>query len=292
MKPGNILITEGSSLKIGDLGSAVDYKNFRGDIEEGDSRYMAPELLNEPKNIGPAADVFSLGATIYEMATGVEMPQSGNIWYLLRSGNSSLSASPNAPRRSPELEELVQQMMRPLPQDRITIDEILCHKTLLTLLKSRIQKLSTSTIQLRRGRSIQGNDNISQTYETYAAVYSSLIGPNNSTNKKIPSEREFDRVSTSDSSFEEIIEDDEDDEEELIFPKKKGFIYPSTERDQVHREQARRESLEPVVGRLDRYLFDEIREDDRMEESDDDEYPLSGPAIPPKNLMKVSNNQM
>jgi len=39
------------------------------DWEEGDGDYLAPELLQEA-NPTPAADIFSLGATLYECATG------------------------------------------------------------------------------------------------------------------------------------------------------------------------------------------------------------------------------
>lgn len=39
------------------------------DWEEGDGDYLAPELLQESSPT-PAADIFSLGATLYECATG------------------------------------------------------------------------------------------------------------------------------------------------------------------------------------------------------------------------------
>ena len=40
------------------------------DWEEGDGDYLAPELLQEASPT-PAADIYSLGATLYECATGV-----------------------------------------------------------------------------------------------------------------------------------------------------------------------------------------------------------------------------
>ena len=39
------------------------------DWEEGDGDYLAPELLSDDEPT-PAADMYSLGATIYELATG------------------------------------------------------------------------------------------------------------------------------------------------------------------------------------------------------------------------------
>ena len=39
------------------------------DWEEGDGDYLAPELLHDAKPT-PAADIYSLGATLFETATG------------------------------------------------------------------------------------------------------------------------------------------------------------------------------------------------------------------------------
>ena len=40
------------------------------DWEEGDGDYVAPELLRAGGEPSPASDIFSLGATLYECATG------------------------------------------------------------------------------------------------------------------------------------------------------------------------------------------------------------------------------
>ena len=40
------------------------------DWEEGDGDYVAPELLQAGGEPSPASDIFSLGATLYECATG------------------------------------------------------------------------------------------------------------------------------------------------------------------------------------------------------------------------------
>ena len=43
------------------------------DWEEGDGKYVAPELLSADIEPTPAADIYSLGATLYECATGKAM---------------------------------------------------------------------------------------------------------------------------------------------------------------------------------------------------------------------------
>lgn len=51
---------------------------------EGDSRYIAPELLQGI--FSKAADIFSLGITILELACNLELPSNGVLWHQLRMG--------------------------------------------------------------------------------------------------------------------------------------------------------------------------------------------------------------
>lgn len=61
LKPANVLMTPSGRLKLGDFGLLLEFKHkgrvtSEDDVQEGDSRYMAPELLRG--EYGPAADVF------------------------------------------------------------------------------------------------------------------------------------------------------------------------------------------------------------------------------------------
>lgn len=83
IKPDNIYIVlknrgDGGQLapvyKIGDFGNAL--LQGRGWLaEDGDGGYVAPELLHSEYGASPAADMYSLGATIYEVATGQRIPR-------------------------------------------------------------------------------------------------------------------------------------------------------------------------------------------------------------------------
>ena len=71
LKPENIFLTEEGLLKIGDFGVTVHQGCFE-DGNEGDSVYLALEVLDG--EIGPAADIFSLGIMLFELAAQVDLP--------------------------------------------------------------------------------------------------------------------------------------------------------------------------------------------------------------------------
>jgi serine/threonine protein kinase len=64
IKPANLLISYRGMIKIGDFGMAAAIGS-KDDGHEGDSRYLALELINNNPQL-PSADIFSLGITLYE----------------------------------------------------------------------------------------------------------------------------------------------------------------------------------------------------------------------------------
>jgi hypothetical protein len=74
LKPGNILFASDETPKISDFGLAKRMSNDNNltapGTVVGTPSYMAPEQAHCDKDIGPAADIWSLGAILYECLTG------------------------------------------------------------------------------------------------------------------------------------------------------------------------------------------------------------------------------
>jgi serine/threonine protein kinase len=74
VKPGNVLIAPTGEVKLIDLGFCHRRGENRKLVEAGftigTANYLAPELCIQPVREGPPADIFALGATLFECLTG------------------------------------------------------------------------------------------------------------------------------------------------------------------------------------------------------------------------------
>ncbi|CAL4120025.1 unnamed protein product, partial [Meganyctiphanes norvegica] len=76
IKGANIFLTnEGNTLKLGDFGCAVRLRGHHTEVGElagivGTHAYMAPEIFQSSEGHGRAADIWSVGCVVIEMATG------------------------------------------------------------------------------------------------------------------------------------------------------------------------------------------------------------------------------
>ena len=82
--------------------------------------YLAPEVLSG--TFSKACDIFSLGITLLELATDVDLPKGGQLWHDLRSRGPDPSLTTDL---QPELRRVIQLMMTRDPDRRPGVKQLL-----------------------------------------------------------------------------------------------------------------------------------------------------------------------
>ena len=121
VKPQNLLLGSDGVLKLGDFGIAVGHEGTRLTVEGtvlGTVGYLAPEQARG-EQVTAAADIYAVGAVLYELLTG-ELPRSASTLADLgaEGGFDPPDVAARAPGAPPTLVAVVTECLAVRPEDR------------------------------------------------------------------------------------------------------------------------------------------------------------------------------
>ena len=129
LKPANVLlsgkgrvpkVTDFGIAKVSDPGRAASKKSTHAAARMGTLSYMSPEQIRRAKDVTPRSDVFSLGAMLYELATGSLPFEGGDDFDVMEKIVHGRFPPPKEknPRIDPVFVEVIERALRPKPEDR------------------------------------------------------------------------------------------------------------------------------------------------------------------------------
>ncbi|KAL0720819.1 hypothetical protein Bca4012_035418 [Brassica carinata] len=127
LKPENLLLDENRDLKVSDFGLSAMKEQIKSDgmlhTLCGTPAYVAPELLTKKGYDGSKADIWSCGVVLFLLNAGYLPFRDSNISGLYRRIRTAQYTMPEW--TSPELRSLLRRLLEPIPERRITVEEIL-----------------------------------------------------------------------------------------------------------------------------------------------------------------------
>lgn len=118
IKPDNLMVTGDGNLQVGDpLGNGAGCTVMYNQNSGGTPGYWAPEIAGGAGPMSKAGDVFSIGATLYHLATGIPPRDGMNLDPWAASAhvpacirNLILAATRSNPGKRPTIEQLLRAL--------------------------------------------------------------------------------------------------------------------------------------------------------------------------------------
>lgn len=124
LKPENILVADDGHCRLADFGLAkenIGEKDFARSFC-GSPAYLPPEMLHSSKGVSKSADIYQIGAVLYEFLVGFPPYYTENIKELYQSIRSARLQVPKY--ISKEAKDLLNQLLNKRPEKRITLDKV------------------------------------------------------------------------------------------------------------------------------------------------------------------------
>lgn len=125
VKPKNVMITKDGVVKLADMGLARAVSDKEAAEAEagkafGTPYYISPEQIRGERQIGPPADIYSLGATFYHMVTGAVPFEGKNPSAVMHKHLKAELVPPDHvnPKLSAGVSEIIEMMMAKDPRRR------------------------------------------------------------------------------------------------------------------------------------------------------------------------------
>lgn len=126
IKPENILISREGEVKITDLGLAKELKRYVSvNITKtgegiGTLHYMSPEQVENTRDVDQRADIYSLGATLYECLCGQPPFDEVGVWKFVEAINEKPAPDLNerVPNLHPAVWPVIQRALAKRPEER------------------------------------------------------------------------------------------------------------------------------------------------------------------------------
>ncbi|MBI3831612.1 MAG: serine/threonine protein kinase [Planctomycetes bacterium] len=150
VKPENVIVTPEGVLKLTDLGLARAYGEQHAQtvaltaegVSVGTPYYISPEQAQGLRDLGPQADLYSLGVMMFECLTG-KLPFDSENFYdvmLMHVNNAPPDIRTVNPAVSAEAGALCMKLLSKSPQDRPASGEVLAQELEKLLAKRRTQE--------------------------------------------------------------------------------------------------------------------------------------------------------
>ncbi|MCC6873708.1 MAG: serine/threonine protein kinase [Sandaracinaceae bacterium] len=127
LKPANVFLATGHRgerlVKLLDFGVALSLQSILPRVTPagvylGTPAYMAPEQLDDPAHVGPAADVWAVGVMLHQ-ALADRMPFAGELDALLAQARAGWDPEGSADDLAPPWAALIARCLRPAPDERL-----------------------------------------------------------------------------------------------------------------------------------------------------------------------------